>query len=739
MRPVPSPLPLLRVITAVMAVLALLFAAHLMWQRHISALPIEDRFSDTAFQDQLIGGLLLLSASVQPGAAIDPPATCPHSADQEATRLQLAQLQCARASLNAKLAAASKPRHVPAWVIEDSLQADLLKSSMQWLTRNARDGNHALELLRNPEQTARQNSMPDPFRLLGCLFASVDTVASADDGKPCDGRAVVAVADLPPHAQGLLYPVSRYRAATRGESPNILQWEAAPGAKTPLAQGRHITAAWNAQFQAQAQTMADCYVGNVKACQECPWCNTARANTLFESARARAMGILIVDVKTGAIDAAASAYTPCYAAQQRGEQTPAGCPDLPATPEGKRPERSFRLGSQALTQTAKPGSQVKIPIALSLMQAGLSPRETVVLSGILTRSATEELIDIVLCKEQGFLPSCALRRLLSVQTVTRDMGWQEQTDILALEQVEGLSSHLFAARLLQLPLHNGVERAIPLLDQNAMRECGLKPVAQRWRNCHGADLNNILAELFGQGNALSSPVGIANGLLQLAAAGNGQTSSSSAHLLAAVQDSKGVTRPIGLGRALAFKPGSAAPVLLGLSRTHTEGTAHSACLAASKGVAWAIPCSAQAARDGETVNLRIASKTGTPGFDADRFTLPQWRAYCARASNELAITRKAQARWYHLHNELAKCQMAPTKWFSMLVGKPDTNTWDKVVVVVAERNWYRTTERVDSAFDKVDANVAAEVGLSLANSLYANDKKSSRTLAFNHNPQKGQQ
>ena len=735
MRPAPSPLPMLRVVTAVMAVLALFFAAHLMWQRHVSALPIEDRFADTEFQDQLLNGLKILSASVQSGTTTEPSLSCPPHADQDPTSLQQAQFQCARAGLNAKLAKASAPKHVPARGLEDSLHADLLKS-IQWLTRNARDGNHALALLRNPEQTVRQNSMPDPFRLPGCLFASSETADSPSAVKACGGRAVVAETDLP-HAQGLLYPEMRYRAATRGDSPNTLHWEAASGMRTPLAQGRHVTATWSAHSQLQAQTTAACYAGDTAACDMCPWCNTARASTMFEAARARAIGILIVDVKTGSIDAAASAYTPCYATQQRGEPAPVGCPVFPATPGGKRPERNFRLGNQALLQIAKPGSQVKIPIALSLMQAGLSPRETATLPGILTRSATEELIDLVLCKEQDFLPSCALRRLTSIRKVAYDMGWQDQTDILTLGQVEDLRSPQFAARLMQLPLHHGASHTIPILDQSAMRECGFKPAAVRWRNCHGADLNNVVAELFGQGNALTSPVGIANGLLQLAAAGNGDTASSNAHLLAAAQDSKGATSLIQVHQPLAFNRVSAAPVLLGLSRTHTLGTAHSACLAARaaiKGDAWVIPCSAQTVQDSETVNLRVASKTGTPGFDADKLTLPQWRASCVQVANELVVTRKAQPRWYHLRNELAKCQMAPVKWYSMLVGAPDTKTWDKVIVVVAERNWYHTTLRVDSAFDKVDANVAAEVGLALANSLYARGSASAPSIAFIHAP-----
>jgi len=735
MHPLLSPLPPLRVVTAVMALLAMFFAAQLMWQRYALDQVVENRYKDAEFQSHLFSGLQWLEGTVQAGPATEQPTVCPHKANEE-TSLKEAQLQCARAALNAKLATASTPHHILENVPDETLQRDVLKA-MQWLTRNASDGNHALTLLRNPERAARQNSLPDPFRLAGCLFAGADRTASQVNSSACLGGASVTDTDLPPDIQDLLYPVQRYRAAIRSDSPNSLQWEPAPGMKTPLAQGRHVTVAWVARAQTQAQTTAACYAGDSGACRKCTWCNTAPSGAMFESARTRAIGILIVDVKTGAIEAAASAYTPCYAAQQNGERTLAGCPLLPSTISGKRPESSFRLGSQSLLQTAMPGSQAKVPIALGLMQSGLSAQEVAALPSILTRSATEELIDIVLCRAQDFLPSCAQHRLFSIANVAHGMGWVSRTDILTLGQIKGLNSPQFAGRLMQLPVNNGSTGAIPMLDRNAMRQCGFKPVQERWRNCHSADLVNTVAELFGQGNALTSPVGIANGLLQLAAAGNGETASSSAHLLAAAQDSVGINHIIKAGIPLTFQPASARPVLLGLSHTHTEGTARSACQAARiavNGVAWAIPCSLQTARDSKTAILRIASKTGTPVFSADRLTLPQWRASCVQTVNELASTGKGQKRWYYLRNEFSKCQMAPIKWYAMLVGQPDTKTWDKVVVVIAERNWNRTTQIVDSARD-IDANVAAEAGLVLANVLYAKSDANVRSIPLEHNPE----
>jgi hypothetical protein len=720
MRPAPSPLPLLRVVSTVMAFLALLFAAHLLWQRHGSDLTIASRYTNADLRDHLVSGLQWLGSTVQPGHADDQPVVCPPRAG-DAIALELGQWRCARAALNAKLAESEPVHHIPADPPDEALQASILKT-IKWLTRNARDGKHALGLIRNPEQTANQISLPDPFRLSGCLYASPDGQADPLNSAACPAGRVVTEPDTPPHMQSLLYPIHQYRSPTRGDSPNTLQWEPAPGIKTPLVQGRHVSVAWSPHIQSQAQITATCYAGDVDACRTCTWCNTEKSREMFEGARVRAMGILIVDVKTGGIDAAASAYTPCYAAHQRGTPTASDCPLFPSVATRQRLDRRFRLGNQALLQTAMPGSQAKLPIALGLMQAGLSPKEAAALPSILTRSATEELIDLALCKERDFLPSCAQHRLSSIKKVALGMGWQSQTEVLARGQAEDLRAKQFAGRLMELPSHNDGRRFAPRLDQAAMRHCGLKPVQERWRNCRGADLVNAVAELFGQGNSLTSSIGIADGLLQLAAAGNGQRTSSGAHLLASIQDSPGITHPIAEKRPLAFGLSSAAPVLRGLSLTHSAGTARSACVsarAATNGMPWAIPCATHSVRSDESALIRIASKTGTPVFSADKLTLPQWRASCTQMAAERETAHKGQPRWYHLRNELAKCRMTPIKWYAMLIGRPGTKTWDKVAVVIAERNWNRATEMVDSARD-LDANVAAEAGLALANVLYAN-------------------
>lgn len=720
MRPAPSPLPLLRVVSTAMAFLAILFGAHLLWQRHGSDLTIASRYTNADLQNHLVSGLQWLGAAVQPGRTNEQPAVCPPRVD-DAIALNLAQWSCARAGLNAKLAAVGSAYQIPA-DLPDELQLESVLKSIKWLTRHARDSIHALNLLRNPEQTANQISLPDPFRLSGCLYANPDGLAHPLVSLACPGGSVVKDSDTPPHMQSLLYPIHQYRSATRGDSPNTLNWESAPGMATPLIQGRHVSAAWNSRTQSQAQITAACYVGEGDACQKCTWCNKEKSREMFEGARVRAMGILIADVKTGAIDAAASAYTPCYEAHQRGIPAAADCPHFPTVATGQRLDRSFRLENQALLQTAMPGSQAKLPIALGLMKAGLSPKEVAALPDILTRSATEELIDLALCKERDFLPSCAQHRLSSIKNVAHGMGWVARTDILARGQAKDLSATQFAGRMMELPTQLDGESATPRLDQAAMRQCGLKPVQERWRNCHGADLVNTVAELFGQGNSLASPIGIADGFLQLAAAGNGQRASTGVHLLESFQDSTGAIHRITESRPLAFSSFDVAPVLQGLTRTHLAGTARSACIAARAAgneTAWAIPCFPQAVR-GDSTQIRIASKTGTPVFSADKLTLNQWRASCSLTAAELGTLNKGQARWYRLRNEIAKCRMTPIKWYAMLIGKAGTRTWDKVAVLIAERNWNRSTQMVDSARD-LDANVAAEAGLALANALYAND------------------
>ncbi len=692
---------------AVLAMLAFsLSAGALLLHLNLSlpAAPAADRYVDPVRQATLTRGMGWLNEALVAGRAAEP-APAP---DCEST-LGQARFDCHRDRLNQRLALADPPAHLAVYAPDADILPDVLATTRWLLQFNGTPAN-LRALLQRGEDAATQ-SRPDPFRLSGCVM-----VARA--ASPCGSSQAGAARDLLPHAGALFNSLTRYTAATRGQSPNLQLVHTAPGLATPITQGRHVTLALDPGVQELAQSTAACFTGDVAACGRCNWCGSGPAAEMFEQARARALGILVLDARSGAIEAAASAYSACYHRQQLGESAGALCPDLPNTQRA----RPGRLGNQALEQTAKPGSITKIVIALGLQQAdpgaALSAAEAAELPRILAHSRTLELIDLTMCRRQGFDPGCAQRRLLAVAEMAVALGWDRQVDILGANQLPGLHAQRFSARLLSQP--DGT-RMVSLARRVTFSRAALQNCSrQQWRNCKGRDLVNLVAELFGTGEALASPVGVGNALLHLAAAANLQDRVAQAHLVASAQDDAGQPRAVRPALRAVLDSAQIRPVLLGLERTATLGTARSACLAAAAALPGGrLPCVA-GVTDGAA--LRIAGKTGTPVFSADQgdkksLSLAQWRAQCAQARRELTAYATGHQRWYSWSNEVGKCNMVPTKWYAFVLGAPGSAGWDKVVVVLAERNWNQRTGLIDSPNDS-GPNVAAEAGLSLANRLY---------------------
>ena len=671
--------------------------------------PVVDRYTDPLHQAKLARGMDWLSQALVAGTQEANSGTDSAAADCKSPP-GTALFDCVVARLNQRLALADPPAHLEGSVPDADTLPDVLAAG-RWLLRYSGAPLNLLALLQRGEDAASQ-SRPDPFRLSGC-------VGLARAAAPCDTDAVATARALLPDAGHLFNSLTLYTAATRGQSPNLRLVHASPGLDTPITQGRHIMLGLDPAIQALAQATAACFTGDAAACRRCTWCDSSVAADMFEQARARALGILVLDAHSGSIEAAASAYTPCYARLQLGERASRACPQLPNT---LLPHRD-RLGNQALEQTAKPGSITKIVIALGLQQAqgaALSAAETAELPRILTYSRTLELIDIAMCKQHGFDPVCARQRLNAVADMAQALGWVPRVDVLGAGQLPGLQAHRFSARLFSQP--DGA-RLVALTHKTTLTRAALQACSRKlWHNCKGQDLVNLVAEMFGTGEALASPVGVGNALLHVAAAANLQSKVAQAHLVAQAQAKTGQMLVVQPSLRPVLSVTQVGPVLQGLERTASLGTARSACLSAASVLTGSrLPC-VTTAGDADGPSMRIAGKTGTPVFSADQgekksLSLSQWKAQCARIQHDLAASHKGQPHWYALSNEAGKCNMFPTKWYAFLVSAPGSKTWDKVVVVLAERNWNQRTGLIDSPNDN-GPNVAAEAGLSFANILY---------------------
>lgn len=175
-------------------------------------------------------------------------------------------------------------------------------------------------------------------------------------------------------------------------------------------------------------------------------------------------------------------------------------------------------------------------------------------------------------------------------------------------------------------------------------------------------------------------------------------------LLAAYRGRDGRQQRVRPTAAHGIASADARAVLDALQQVAARGTATAACRAASAVGGVLDRCR-------PTANgLRIAAKTGTPLFPADRAApqpdpLGAWRARCA------AHTAAARP----LPDD---CTLRPLKWFAALVTPPGAREPKTLVLVRAERNWHRDG-RLDDAGDRTaEGNVAAEIGLALINALH---------------------
>lgn len=701
MQPKSLSFPVARAVAVVMASCCVLLCAVFAYTHVAMANALADRYVDAELQAKLKRALPWLSANIVNGVA--PPSNPERCKGKRPVADSATPYECAKKAISARLSQQVPAQKLSSAEPGDELRPDVLVA-MHWLLNNSPTPEKLAELLRHPDQSAEKISLQDPFRLPGCLYLGHEATKHPEASAICPLAASLRESDLPQHTNSLLSPIYQYRNAARGHSPNHYRHQPEPSLVTPLQQGRAVWLGLSDSVQSKAQITADCYTGDTSACGQCPWCNVGKAASMYEGARSRAMGILVVNARNGAIEAAGSAYTDCYARNQQGEVAAAvGCPVLPGSPT----PRTYRLGNQALEQIERPGSEIKALIAPALLKSGLSTKEAAAIPNIMTHSLTPELIDIVLCKDSGFQPACALRRLAAIEAMAAASGWGGTTDVLSAGQIPELKSLLFAARLLRTPGGKNFTD-LPLgLTAESMKACS----ATRWRACQGAGLVSVVAELFGEGDSRASLTGIANMMLQLAAADNGQARAPQAHFVTAVQIDTGEMIDILPVQAPATEKAIVRPVVQGMSRTHIAGSAYRACLdaAAAGGV---LSC-----KEGGRSSLRLASKTGTPGFNADKLTLSQWRTQCEKIGEALETTPKTSPRFHYLKNEWGKCGSHPTKWFALAVGAPGGTGWDRIILMQVERNWSQLTDMVDTPND-VGSNVAAEAGLALANALY---------------------
>ena len=411
----------------------------------------------------------------------------------------------------------------------------------------------------------------------------------------------------------------------------------------------------------------------------------------------------MVDLASGGIEVAASSHSPCYAAWHgRQGAAPGDCLAMP----GQLRPNPLNLGNTALYADAMPGSLSKLMEGLTLLEAGTAAAD---LAPELLRSDTEAVIDRLLCRSRHFDLHCANAHLAHLAQRAAALG-PAQIDLLAPfaspSPSPGHSAHpVFGSRLLVEPDFPGLAWE-PLDNAAAVRACHQAGAKARWRGCQGKVLVDTISELYGQGHARTTPAGVAAQWLSLARLANrhqhpGQVSTAPAmpHMARPAVPTRATTSAPDSGAS----PAAAATLLDILASGHVSGTSHSACRAArayASAPGLALNCKAL------EPGLRIAQKTGTPVWSADKLTQAQWLKGCTAVAPK-PVPGQGQRAAQTRNAALTACRLSPIKWWAAAVG--DERGWHKVVVVLAERNW-RRSGRIDAAGD-IGPNVAAEAGL----------------------------
>lgn len=696
-QPRPSRSPLVSsvlVLFVLGAILLLTLVSALVVRREVLPTP------DFHIHAERVDALRWLARHRVPAQGAEPPPPC-HPDDR---------LCIAVTAINLRLATVSAPQVIQLGDVplEPGERSALIRVAEELASRlGSTDIDQALKNSLQDDFELRGN----PFRLPGCLYggSGQDGSRPPSAGRCKDGTPLDPEKHLPPG----MAPVRKMLADLRQP------WDGATThTYSGLAVGRDAWLTLDAERQTLAQRTAACYTGDQKACGGAWWYPARHAAAMYEQARVRSVGITLINVDSGAIQAMAASHSPCFQAHAAGHTRP-GCPLLPDARA-----RLNRLANPAI-EAEMPGSIYKPQQALALLAAGnLTETEKAKLPDILRRSDSEAMIDLYLCQELGFDKACIARRVGALemrlaasgfnQCAAGKRGCQAELDLLGTAQDSGatrlhyaykdrevtretraLAHPVFAARALVDKDGHALTARVVDLNPEAMQACYKGGAKQRWRACQGAALIDLIAELYGQGNARASLLGMAGGWLDLAAAAAQDLRAPRPHLLAAYQDDHGRRRVVhptanhGIGRD------HARFVLAALQQVTARGSAATACKAASS-VGGVLDC-----RAGEN-GLRIAAKTGTPLFPADRLEyrpdqLSAWRQHCAAKG---------------------ECGLRPLKWFAALVTPPGASRPSTLVIVRAERNWYLDGRIDDPGDSSADGNVAAEIGLALINALH---------------------
>ncbi len=558
---------------------------------------------------------------------------------------------------------------------------------------------------------------------------------------------------VPPSLQAMLAPLDTLRRpsgtlyrlytdppaagdTSGGHGPNRITLDGAP-----VDVGFSIALTIDPALQALAQKTAACYTGRHEVCRamgirRAEDRDAPLGHRLLEGAMVRMAAVAIIDVESGRIEALAGALSPCARQEVDGPGRDAACDKRLPYPVQYRPDA---LLNPAVFHDAMPASTIKPIMAAAFLadpevgarwlaaeRAAIKPgvvpgRDS--LRGQLMRSDSARFLDRMFCSDKNF---SACRRPWNVQQSALAFGWNGGCDparfdcgkqdllfgrAVGADRAEaGPAPSLPVAfgRLMSEPVGGKLGAPLKLtppaaLNADIVRRCSLGADGRRgsdddWEKCKGGSVVDVVAEGWGQGHARSSALGVAGMMSTLAAAANGQAQVQPPHLVQGLRGAR--AGDAALDSALArFGPVDARPnristdaaqvILSGLTYSHRNGTARSACeqvfdAPTCRGIDW------------------IAGKTGTPSFPNDGRSLDELARLCGRADTKIRRS-----------DDVACSSLRPYKWY-VAAYRPDKGSgpWTKAIGVLTERNWNIANGQVHGAGDH-GPNPSAEIALQI--------------------------
>jgi cell division protein FtsI/penicillin-binding protein 2 len=343
------------------------------------------------------------------------------------------------------------------------------------------------------------------------------------------------------------------------------------------------------------------------------------------------------------------------------------------------------------------------------------------LESALQRSDSQQFLDAWLCRKQlgagKFSPDCD--RPERTQAIAHAWGWNHHCEKKSSASVSPLCGQRDILTGLDMGLSMYAQPLLPVLSghtlvtapttgdkKNSHAEMqwpkNMPSAEERllcaesgktgYTRCKGANLG-LISEAYGQGNTLTTPVGMAGMLASLANSADASTLRHP-HILAKVFRNDNSIPLISENQmdgnqrssAILVKPETAQKIISAMMLTHQKpGTAFTAC----SDVWDAKSCQG---------DLGIAGKTGTPG-DADERSLKQLQQNMK--DRQTCFSRKQSG--CDIRHPLPRPRY---RWYGALFKQASSDKFDKVVVVLIQSNWRKSDGRFAD-----DQNAATEIGL----------------------------